>query len=154
MILGRCTWQWLFRHRVSAGRVCLILAEIRFSIVFLDNLMSKYIDHAQLLSIAHGFKNADRWEKIFNSAERKKKKKFSSSLNLWTQAEFSNHALTQLSLFSVASFVLGEDPLISDSSMSLLNPVDCVLQCMSSYKLYDGTKWFRTQSDKLWSSQR
>lgn len=66
---------------MSAGRVCLILAEIRFSIVFLDNLMSKYIDHAQLLSIVHGFKNSDRWEKIFNSAERKKKK-FSSSLNV------------------------------------------------------------------------
>lgn len=76
---------------MSAGRVCLILAEIRFSIVFLDNLMSKYIDHAQLLSIAHGFKNADRWEKIFNSAERKKKK---SSLVHWIYEHKQSSATT------------------------------------------------------------
>lgn len=45
---------------MSVGTVCHVLAEIGFSTVFLDNLMSKYIYHDQLLSIVHAFKNSDR----------------------------------------------------------------------------------------------
>lgn len=45
---------------MSAGRACLIFAEIGFSIVFLDNLMSKYICHNQLLNIVHVFKKPGR----------------------------------------------------------------------------------------------
>lgn len=54
--VGRYVWWWLFGHHVSAATVCHILAEIGFSIVFLDNLMSKYIYHNQLLNIVHALK--------------------------------------------------------------------------------------------------
>lgn len=57
-------WWWLFGHCMSAGRVCLILAEIGFSIVFLDNLMSKYVCHNQLLSIVHALKKRQMSENI------------------------------------------------------------------------------------------
>lgn len=53
-------WWWLFGHCVSDGKVCHILAKIGFNIVFLDNLMSKYVCHNQLLSTVHAFKKSDR----------------------------------------------------------------------------------------------